>query len=227
MTPPPYHRIPHLRAHPGADRDDLVLTPEAANLLQTRTFCIEEKLDGFNLALACDDAGWPQPYARSGKTHGDRGGQLGRVRAWIAERAPALQGVLADWPVVYGEWLRLRHSVAYDLLPDWLVVLDLWHPEYGFAAVATRDATCQQAGLSVPQAYAVGRWPGAAAVEAFCQRSHYSTGRAEGVVLRNPAGGQEGAVAKWLAADFRRTSDADWTAGDNGLAPSDCAPLQP
>ncbi|MBI5610580.1 MAG: RNA ligase family protein [Deltaproteobacteria bacterium] len=198
--------------------DDLILAPDAANLLQSGTFCIEEKLDGFNLAITWDDAGWPQPYARSGKTNGDRGGQLGLVRAWIAGHAPALQAVLADWPVLYAEWLRLRHSAAYDRLPDWLVVLDLWHPERGFAPVAIRNALCARAGLAVPQAYATSAWPGSAAVEAFCQHSHYSTGRAEGVILRNPAGGTQGAVAKCLAADFRRISDTEWRAMDNALA---------
>lgn len=217
MIPTPYPRIPHLCTHPGADHDDMMLTLEAATELHSRTFCFEEKLDGFNVAISCDHVGWPQPFARSGKSHNDRGGQLGLVRSWIGQRSASLLAVLSDWPVLYGEWMRMRHSVAYDQLPDWLIVLDLWDPKRGFASLADRNAACDRAGMAVARPYFTGKWPGTELLEHRCIRSHYSTGMAEGVILRDTAGGLQGAVAKWLAPHFRRKADSEWGDAQNSL----------
>ena len=94
--------------------------------------------------------GWPRVASRSGKTHGDHGGQLGRANAWIAERAAALQAQLGEGEVLYGEWLARTHSVGYDALADWLVVLDLWPAERGFVTVAERDSWAHAVGLATP-----------------------------------------------------------------------------
>lgn len=217
MNPPPYPRIPHLRQHAAADADDLVLSPAALEHLSGHVFRYEEKLDGFNIAITADDQGWPQPFARSGKSHGDRGGQLGRIRAWISDHAAPVQACLQGWPVLYGEWMLRRHSVRYDALPDWLIVLDLWHPDRGFASPEERDRLCRLAGLTSAPAYGTEPWRGEERMENWCRRSLVATGPAEGIVLRDPSRPEAGAIAKWLAPHFRRRTDAEWTDEQNHL----------
>lgn len=219
MTPPPYPRIPHLFRQPGTERDDRVMPEREARATLAGELLIEEKLDGFNISVASDPAGWPVPYARSGKSSGDRGGQLGRVRAFLTDRADSVRGLLERWPVLYAEWLMRRHTVAYDALPSWLIVLDLWSPSEGFASTAERDAQCASAGLSTPPALYVGTPRTVATLAGLCARSRYGSGPAEGVVLRDARPVSAAPVAKWLAPSFRRRTDDEFAGAEmNRLA---------
>ena len=67
-----------------------------------------------------------------------------------ADVSPNLAPLLSDGWVLYGEWLWLRHGVTYDAAPDWLIALDLWNPDRGFAALADRDERRATAGLALP-----------------------------------------------------------------------------
>ncbi len=220
MTPPPYPRIPHLFRQPGADADDRVLPEPSALALLSRPLLVEEKLDGFNVSITCDEAGWPVPHARSGKTSGDRGGQLGRIRAFLGNQSDGVRLLLERWPVVYAEWMMRRHSVSYDALPSWLIVLDLWSPDAGFASHHERDERCAESGMPTPPALYLGVPKTVTLLESLCARSRYGSGAAEGVVLRDGDDGKAGALAKWLAPTFRRRSDAELArAEQNQLAP--------
>ncbi len=221
MIPPPYPRIAHLFPQPGMDADDKVMpSSQASRLLATTTLLVEEKLDGFNIAIARNEMGWPTPYARSGKTEKDRGGQLGRIRAYLGEQAFAFETVLATWPVIYAEWLMRQHSVVYDALPAWLVVLDFWSPSAGFAGFAARNALCAQAGLATPPSLFTGIVGDVKRLEELTQRSRFSSHPAEGCVLRDALTPEQAPVAKWLAPHFRRRSDDELgRAGHNTLQP--------
>ena len=56
-------------------------------------------------------------------------------------------------------------------LPDWLVVLDLWHPERGFAPVAVPVTAERRARFWEVAPGVLGRWPnpeGRARLDALC-----------------------------------------------------------
>jgi len=76
--------------------------------------------------------------------------QIGRLRAWAGSHQGELGALTACGCVVYAEWLWLTHTVRYDALPDYLVVLDLWHPDAGFLPSADRDGRCSEVGLATP-----------------------------------------------------------------------------
>lgn len=218
MIPPPYPRIPHLFPQPGVDADDKILPPRRASLLLCSPLIVEEKLDGFNVAIARDGAGWPTPYSRSGKCTGDRGGQLGRIRAFLGTTSAAFDPVLASWPVLYAEWLMRQHSVAYDALPSWLIVLDLWSPTAGFAGADERDRVCAEAGLFTPARLYAGVVGEVARLASLTERSRFGSLPAEGVILRDMLQPTKSPVAKWLAPGFRRRSDSELArAGHNQL----------
>lgn len=174
-----------------------------------RPLHVEEKLDGFNISIARDETGWPVAFARSGKTAHDRGRQLGRIRAFVGSHVEELAECFVEWPVVYAEWMMRQHSVEYDELPSWLVVLDLWAVDRGFAALADRDRICSAAGLVTPPELHDGLVHNEAALEKLCMGSRFGTGRAEGVVLRDVSLVGAGPVAKWLAPWFRRVADVE------------------
>jgi hypothetical protein len=42
------------------------------------------------------------------------------------------------------------HSLAYDRLPSFLIVIDFWRDEDRFASAGQRDALCAESGLVAP-----------------------------------------------------------------------------
>jgi hypothetical protein len=145
-----YPRVPHLAHGHGVTRDDLVLSTDARNRLLSGKVRVEEKLDGANISIAMHPNGHLEIASRGGPGAADRGGHLGRARAWAAERSAALRPLLADGFVLYGEWLLTRHGVGYEALPDVFVGFDLLDPVGGWISISDRDECLHQAGVRTP-----------------------------------------------------------------------------
>jgi hypothetical protein len=217
--PPTFPRIAVLEDD-GAAADDRVLTSRQRAAWFRGEVVVEEKLDGSNVVIWRDDAGIVRSAGRAGLGARDRAGQLGRLRAWTAEQADALARVLAPDRAIYAEWLYLRHSVEYDRLPSWLVVLDLWSEAAGFCDVDERDARCAEAGLATPPVVYRGTIASTKQLEDLSARSRFARGAMEGLVLRSERDGRLDDRVKWLRPGFVRIEDAAWARGRpvNGLA---------
>lgn len=207
MTPPPpYPRTPHLWPDDAHPRRLVVPADEVAGWLRSPVV-VEEKVDGANVGLWWAD-GVVAVASRGGAGAVDRAGQLGRLRAWTVERLPALETLLAGGWVLYGEWLWLRHTVAYDALPDWLVALDLWHADHGFASLDGRDERCAAAGLTLPPRLSIGELGDHRMLERLVGRSRLAVdAAAEGAVLRRA----DGRRCKVVRPGFIRRDDAAWS----------------
>ncbi len=214
MTPPPYPRTPYLVAPAQPSGSDRVLpATEVAGWCRTPVL-VEEKLDGANVSLWLEQ-GQIQVATRGGTGAMDRAGQLGRLRAWAAENAGRVTTLLADGWSAYGEWLWLRHGVAYDRLPDLLVVLDCWHPDAGMASVAERDARVTAAGLMTPPVRHAGELRDLPELLSLLGYSAYADIRAEGLVVRRIA---DDARCKVVDPAYQRPDDRHFAAGHrNGL----------
>ncbi len=105
--------------------------------------------------------------------------------------------------MLYGEWLWLTHTVHYNRLPDHLVVLDLWHPESGFAELSERDGRVRARGLVVPPRLFTGVLESMDALLELMGTSRFGTAPMEGVVLRR----DDGARCKVLRRGFVRAGD--------------------
>lgn len=171
---------------------------------------VEEKLDGANVAVWCDDAGYLQVAGRGGPGALDRGRQLGRLRAWAAERADALHALLAAGHAMYGEWLWLEHTLSYTRLPDYLVVLDLWSPAAGFADADERDRRVKPADLVVPPRLHTGTICDVERLERLTRRSAFTNGPAEGAVLRREHADGRFDRCKWVRVEFQPRSNEAW-----------------
>jgi len=207
--PPPYPRMPYLASPPNCEGDDLIVPSPDHDSWLHEPVTVEEKLDGANVALWFDDAGALQVAGRAGVGAMDRSHQLGRLRAWAAEHTPALLGLLRGDLALYVEWLWLTHTIHYDRLPDLLVVIDLWSPT-GFIPIDERDARCLAAGLAVPPRLfqgVLGSWE---PLWRLVGESAYRDGPAEGLVLREAGGSDDGKRSKLLAPGFVRKRDAEW-----------------
>jgi atypical dual specificity phosphatase len=203
--PPPYPRTPHLWLFPGRTARYVLPTNEVDLLLQEPA-TVEEKVDGANVVIWYDEHDLIRVASRGGPDAMDRAHQLGPVRAWTATQH-GLPGLLHDGWVLYGEWMWLTHGVSYDALPDWLICLDLWHSEMGFAPVPERDQRCREAGLVLPPTLFEGVPQTRERLLQLLGRSRLSsTACAEGLVLR----GRDGKRAKLLSAGHHARTDDSW-----------------
>lgn len=147
-APPPYPRVAHLVAGRGT-RDDLERSPGEVTDFLAQPVVVEEKVDGANVVIWMEDS-QVTCALRSGPGAMDRAGQLGPLRAWLAQHDEALRKVVPDGVALYAEWLLLTHSVAYDRLPAYLVALDLWRADSGFAGVDGRNRALRDTGIATP-----------------------------------------------------------------------------
>lgn len=208
--PLPYPRVPHLADGRGDD-DDRVLAPAETEVLLSRPVAVEEKLDGANVMVWVEN-GRVVCSLRSGPGSADRAGQIGPLRAWVAERADQLAGLLDDGLVLYGEWLWLTHTVPYERLPSYLVALDLRRADATFLPFAERNAGCADAGIITPPELHRGVLHHVEVVEALIGPSRFGSFLAEGVVVR-PLDDVEPRAAKLLRPGFRRLTNDAWAGG--------------
>jgi RNA ligase len=199
--------MPYLWPSDGTTRDDVVVPPHSRDQWLHQYVVVEEKLDGANTTLWRDKDGQIRVAARGGADAMDRSRQLGRLRAYAAERHESVGALAGDGWVLYGEWLWLTHTVHYDRLPDWLIALDLWCPESGFSSVAQRNDRCLSAGVQIPPRLFAGILGSAERLLSLLGPSAYSSSDpVEGVVLRR----EDGQRCKILRPGFVRRSDEDW-----------------
>lgn len=213
-APPPYPRVAHLIPGRGSSDDINLDAGEVAALLASEVV-VEEKLDGANVVLWLDDDGRVECALRSGLGSMDRAGQLGPLRAWAAAHDEALRSALSGgYRALYAEWLFLAHSLAYDRLPSFLIVIDFWRRENGFASVGQRDALCAKSGLVTPPELWRGVPHAIAAIERLFGRAAWGSGPAEGLVVRRVDDAADAPrLGKLLAPGFDRLGDDDWRRG--------------
>jgi len=184
INPPKYPRTPYLWSHVSMSAEDRTLAPEAVHEWFTRPVLVEEKVDGANVTVWQDEHGVLQVASRGGVGATDRGQQLGRLRAWVAERTLPLTEATAGGRVLYGEWLWVQHGVAYRALPDWFVLLDVWTAAHGMAAPGPRNEVAEAAGLALPPVRFKGVLGSAERLTSLFGESAFGAPRAEGLVLR-------------------------------------------
>lgn len=205
--PPKYPRTPYLWGHASMSSEDAILAPEQTQEWFSSPVLVEEKVDGANVTIFQDDHGMLQVASRGGVGASDRGQQLGRLRAWVAERTVALMEVTADRQVLYGEWLWVRHGVAYHALPDWFVLLDVWTEAEGMARTDRRQEVAETAGLVVPAVRFEGVLGSRERLISLFGESAYGAPRAEGLVLRL----DDGRRCKVVDPEFARLTRWDPT----------------
>lgn len=212
---PTYPRTPYLWRDDGR-RVNVVPDDEVRSWFISPVV-VEEKLDGANVSFWLD-SGQICAASRGGPDAVDRAGQLGRVKGWAAARYQQLTGLLGEGRVLYGEWLWMRHSTAYDRLPDWLIVLDVRDPAGDFMALPERDRLALDAGLTVPPRIFEGVLGSRDRLSALLGASRFGREPMEGLVIRRP----DGARCKIVRPGFVRRSDDEWDpAARNALATLD------
>ena len=201
----------------GEPRDDKVLSQKEAHALLAADVAVEEKMDGANLGLSLSPSGGLRIQNRGQYLQAPFSGQFARLPDWLALHSDALQAALAAHAdvglMLFGEWCAARHSLEYNLLPDWWLLFDVFERSTGrFWSSARRNALAADLGLvAVPTLY-----QGPVSLSGLKtmldeRPSRYRQGMLEGVVIRQENTDVCLARAKLVRPDFTQAITEHWS----------------
>jgi hypothetical protein len=213
-----YPRTPHLPFSPKRGADDLIL----ADTLQFigKHVIVTEKVDGESTSIYSDTLHARSPDAR------DRSQTMRKSREWVRRlhgqmsyEIPVIDGV--SWRIC-GENMAARHTVAYETLPSFFLVYNIWDENNHALSWKQTEEWCQLLGLShVPVLYD-GLYD-EEKIKGLGNKPSYGD-KSEGFVIRIAEGFDyndfANSVAKYVNADFEIPSD-HWTQEEfqaNGLS---------
>ena len=121
-----YPRTPHLegsRLQPG-DED---LSQRRFDEIAGKHIVIEEKIDGANSAISFSPEGDLRIQSRGHfLTGGARERHYDLLKQWAAVHRDRFYDVLGHRYVMYGEWMYAKHSIYYDMLPNYFMEFDIY-----------------------------------------------------------------------------------------------------
>lgn len=208
-----FPHTPHLTwLGDGEPRDDKVLSPREVRELLALDVVVEEKLDGANLGFSVSADGELQAQNRSHYLMAPYTGQFSRLRSWMPAHEGALIKALGSGLIAFGEWCAARHSLGYDLLPDWWLLFDVYdRNERRFWSTARRNQWASDLGISTVPTLDRGKLSLSRLVQMVQGgRSALSTGPLEGVVVRSEDNAWLKARAKLVRADFTQSIESHW-----------------
>ena len=126
-----YPRTPHIegsRLQPG-DED---LSQRQFDEIAGKYLVLEEKIDGANSAISFSPDGELRIQSRGHfLTGGARERHYDLLKQWAAVHRDKFYEVLGRRYVMYGEWMYAKHSIYYDLLPNYFIEFDIYDRENG------------------------------------------------------------------------------------------------
>ncbi|CAN5363688.1 hypothetical protein BH10PLA2_BH10PLA2_09000 [soil metagenome] len=90
---------------------------------------VEEKLDGTNVGIHFTRAGRMVLQCRGHEITSGMHAQYDLFKQWTMGKRSALESMLEDRLILFGEWLYARHSVQYRSLPHYFFEFDIYDKE--------------------------------------------------------------------------------------------------
>lgn len=196
----------------GTPRDDKVLSQNEVDALLSGSVVVEEKLDGANLGFSIGPDGKLRVQNRGQYLIEPFSGQFSRLNSWLGEHQQALADRLDSQLILFGEWCAAKHSLDYESLPDWLMVIDVYdRTSNRFWSCKRRNALASPLGLAtVPQLFAGKITLAELKAMLFASASRYRKGPPEGLVIRQESSDWYEARAKLVRAEFTQTISEHW-----------------
>ena len=121
-----FPRTPHLFGSTVTDDDRRLDQKASEEFLASSSLMAEEKLDGTNGGTPFTSAGPIVLQCRGHEITEGMHPQYNLFKQWTAVKRSALESILSDRHILYGEWLYARHTVHYLRLPHFLICIDLY-----------------------------------------------------------------------------------------------------
>ena len=143
-----YPRTPHLFGSRGTDDDKHLGDAESDRFLADGSLIVEEKLDGTNVGVHFSPGGAMSLQCRGHLIAEGMHPQYDLLKQWAAVKRPALEAMLEDRFILFGEWVYAKHSVLYRRLPHYFFEFDIYDKRAGaFLDLERRLALLEGTGL--------------------------------------------------------------------------------
>jgi ATP-dependent RNA circularization protein (DNA/RNA ligase family) len=210
-----FPHTPHLAwLGEGSPRDDKVLSQAEVDALLAKPLVVEEKVDGANLGVSLDLSGDLRFQNRGQYLIPPFRGQFARLEPWLEAHRDALFDALTPDLILFGEWCAARHTLAYDRLPDWWLLFDVYDRcAARFWNVTRRNQLAIAHGFATVSTVARGQFTVQELVSMVRERpSAFRDGPLEGLVVRTEDGDWTAARAKLVHPAFVQSMDVHWRA---------------
>ncbi len=196
----------------GTPRDDKVLAPFEVEALLSGPVVVEEKIDGANLGISVNQDGKLRLQNRGDYLRKPFTGQFKKLSAWITLRENDLISMLGNSLILFGEWCAARHSVAYDRLPDWFLIFDIYDSSTRrFWSTKRRNELAALLDLPIVPEVLRGKTTLPFLKDLVLNNpSQYRDGMMEGLVIRQESEDWLETRAKLVRPDFTQAIDEHW-----------------
>lgn len=126
-----YPRTPHLFGSKGTDDDKHLGPKESTKFIADPSLIVEEKLDGTNVGIHFLPSGRMVLQCRGHEITEGMHPQYDLFKQWTGVKRPALESILGNHYILYGEWLYAKHSVYYRSLPHYFFEFDIYDKKAG------------------------------------------------------------------------------------------------
>ena len=121
-----YPRIQHIKSsHPTSD--DLIIK---ANIFPSE-WIVTEKIDGTQISFEIVDGNLLIKKRKRDLMKGNIDAQFHPLSKWIYSKFEGIKKVIKEDYRVFGEWLFHKHTIPYNILPDWFVAFDIMDKKSG------------------------------------------------------------------------------------------------
>lgn len=188
------------------------LTEAEVNVLLDGHTVFEEKVDGGIVGIAWDGEkhlaigkhSMISPYDNSKKFYG--------LNGWIYQNYEKIQKIPKGW-IIFGEWLRAKHNIFYNNLPDYFIAFDIWDG-YRYLDLHNRSDMLHKLGFAeVPLIYSGDNLD---VEDVLCiadglsisNKSRFNSSETfEGIVIKNY---QKGLMGKYVRREFMDSIEENW-----------------
>lgn len=194
-------------------RNDKVLSPDEVSDLLDGEVVVEEKIDGSNMGISLGIDGNFLFQKRGDYLHSPFTGEFKHLERWLRLHENELFECLDTRLIAFGEWMAARHGLAFDRLPDWWILFDLYdRNEECFYSTRRRNKWAQKAGVAVVPEVAKGHFTSEELIKlSFNTQSRFRSGELEGLIVRRENERWLEQRAKLVHADFIQTIGTHWS----------------
>ena len=139
-------------------------------------------------------------------------GQFSRLPGWLAEHQVRFVEALHSGLILFGEWCVAKHSLAYDRLPDWFLLFDVYDRDEGRVwCTLRRDRLADDLGIVTVPRLSRGRFTLTELGDMLqsCD-SRFRDGPMEGLIIRCDDSDWCKQRAKLVRAEFTQAIGYHW-----------------
>ena len=184
---------------------------EVKTLLEGYTI-FEEKVDGGVIGIAWDGEKHLTIGKHSMISYNDNSKKIYGLNSWIYVNYEKIQKIPLGW-IIYGEWLRAKHNILYDMIPDYFVSFDIWDG-HRYLDLSSRSEFLHKLGFAeIPFIYSgdnldIGDVLCIVNGLSVSNKSRLSsTETMEGIVIKNY---ERGLMGKYVRREFLESIDEHW-----------------